>query len=930
MKRPLPKNSLFWSFLLLGAAIRLYAAWLYRHTINLDAGVVALMAKHIAEGRDYPIFFYGQPHMGSLEAFCSAFFIKLLGANGFAVNLGTAFISFWILPIVYKWGKLASNQRAGLFAMAFCLIGPFSFFHYNGSPRGGYAAALTFGAFLLMKATEMALKWKQEKHQRHLDFFILGLAAGLAWWSSQLTTAAILVAALLLLISLGIHAFSLRIFNGLFGFILGSFPLWLYNLQHQWATFRFTNSMGQTRYFRALKWFYTDRFSLLFFPSNAPPILNLFLSLLYLSFVSLGIALLVYAGKKKKEALFWNLLGIYLFTLTFSALFASSHLSILATPRYSLPLVAPLAVLIAICLTQLPPRISHWVASIPLLFLIAVQCPTLFDRSTERAHAYLYEQVQQLGQTARSHHLNIIYAPVDFRSWNFILQEEFIFSNLKGEVYPPYAQQAELAALEDLSVLDDYGDLSDFLTRTSRSVRNIHTPGHDLSTEFTPPLPQKILRPDIIQRIQDQQGREWTQALTSTSKTENFSDQPGTSWQQLTIELKEETPLSGLRLWPENAMTLPDQVTLEGKTVSGQWISLTAQTGKNEYFWSGNRFFWGSPFYRLQFHFPTQSFTSLRLQYKGDDIHNWAVFKHLDLLSPLHDSPDPSNSLPQLFQILNQRNIQNLYADRWESTQIFKASYGKIATALPADLFEHSLDITLPDLPFDPTYAILSSASDAWQTREVLLKSQAAFEEKIIGPWTLFTSTQTQTLTGLSWNGSFLFEHPARQAQVLWENGDQSTAIAINPHLAQPPHPDTSTPVIFKNGIQLLGLESSPLSLKAGESFSLNLLWKIPENIPAKEYAVFAHFKQAQHMFTGDHVLLDTVADTFLSYPADHRQFSESYRITVPSDSPAGTYTLWLGLYNRASNKRLPPQSEFKTKDRAVALPVSITIQPAS
>ena len=70
------------------AAVRVYFSWLNRHGDNADFGVVALMAKHIAEGTNYPVFFYGLAYGGSLEAAAGALFFPLFGATGFAVSLG--------------------------------------------------------------------------------------------------------------------------------------------------------------------------------------------------------------------------------------------------------------------------------------------------------------------------------------------------------------------------------------------------------------------------------------------------------------------------------------------------------------------------------------------------------------------------------------------------------------------------------------------------------------------------------------------------------------------------------------------------------------------------------------------------------------------------------------------------------------------------
>ena len=58
--------------LLAGAALRVWGAWVSRYLTAPDCGVVGLMARHMAEGREWPIFFYGQHYMGSLEPMVSA------------------------------------------------------------------------------------------------------------------------------------------------------------------------------------------------------------------------------------------------------------------------------------------------------------------------------------------------------------------------------------------------------------------------------------------------------------------------------------------------------------------------------------------------------------------------------------------------------------------------------------------------------------------------------------------------------------------------------------------------------------------------------------------------------------------------------------------------------------------------------------------
>ena len=56
------------------------------HGLESDEAVVGLMAKHISEGRELPVFYYGQPYLGSLEAFLVAGSFKLFGTLNLLVK----------------------------------------------------------------------------------------------------------------------------------------------------------------------------------------------------------------------------------------------------------------------------------------------------------------------------------------------------------------------------------------------------------------------------------------------------------------------------------------------------------------------------------------------------------------------------------------------------------------------------------------------------------------------------------------------------------------------------------------------------------------------------------------------------------------------------------------------------------------------------
>ena len=70
---------------------------------DADQAVVGLMAKHISEGRAFPVFFYGQSYLLALEAYLAAPLMWLLGPTevalklpALAVNLTAILLLVWL------------------------------------------------------------------------------------------------------------------------------------------------------------------------------------------------------------------------------------------------------------------------------------------------------------------------------------------------------------------------------------------------------------------------------------------------------------------------------------------------------------------------------------------------------------------------------------------------------------------------------------------------------------------------------------------------------------------------------------------------------------------------------------------------------------------------------------------------------------------
>src|SRR5437764_14154296 len=84
--------------MLVGLGVRLAVIASPLGELDGDEAVVGLMARHIAFLGDRPVFYYGQPYLGSLEAFSAAPFFRLFGSNTVLLKL---------VPTAYSLGFLA-------------------------------------------------------------------------------------------------------------------------------------------------------------------------------------------------------------------------------------------------------------------------------------------------------------------------------------------------------------------------------------------------------------------------------------------------------------------------------------------------------------------------------------------------------------------------------------------------------------------------------------------------------------------------------------------------------------------------------------------------------------------------------------------------------------------------------------------------------
>lgn len=193
--------------------------------MNSDNALYGLMARHIVEGR-WPIFTYGQHYMGSLESIVGAAFFAVLGPGYHALQLSPLLFFVLYLGVLWALGRELFGEIPALWALVYAAAAPFQLYVWSMAPRGGYAETLFFGTSVLL----LTLRILARAGGGAREWALLGLAAGLGFWTNFQIGSYCIPAGLLLLIGLRSRLVHARTLVGIGAFLVGSLPFWVYNV----------------------------------------------------------------------------------------------------------------------------------------------------------------------------------------------------------------------------------------------------------------------------------------------------------------------------------------------------------------------------------------------------------------------------------------------------------------------------------------------------------------------------------------------------------------------------------------------------------------------------------------------------------------------------------------------------------------------------
>ncbi len=207
-----------WVCLWLALLIRVWLVARTSGVIDGDEVLVGVQAEHILRG-ELPIYFYGQPYMGSLEAYLVALIVAIAGPSAWTLRAEPVLLSLVVVWLTWKLAaaladaaKLPSFDTSGYLpprqgayarlifmsvAVLIAAIPPL----YDGilelRTYGGYSETFILMLLLLLSAQQLTRRWHEGASRREiaLRWAGIGLIVGLGFWIYPLIISAVLAAA---------------------------------------------------------------------------------------------------------------------------------------------------------------------------------------------------------------------------------------------------------------------------------------------------------------------------------------------------------------------------------------------------------------------------------------------------------------------------------------------------------------------------------------------------------------------------------------------------------------------------------------------------------------------------------------------------------------------------------------------------------------
>lgn len=219
--------------LIAGLAVRIVYAMRIGYLGGGDTASYGLMAKHILEAKDLPVYVPMAHYSGSAASYLMAAVFKLFGVSLAAVNFTAVIFSFLWMVVIFLIARELLDLTGVIAALILAAL-PFHKFLVDYSLTvGNRADSYLFASLALL----IFIKWIRGGYEYSRAILIsLGLSSGLALWTTP-NAVPLLLTIITAVIFCGRKNLFKKALFVLFGFVAGYAPALIYNFQNPGATF---------------------------------------------------------------------------------------------------------------------------------------------------------------------------------------------------------------------------------------------------------------------------------------------------------------------------------------------------------------------------------------------------------------------------------------------------------------------------------------------------------------------------------------------------------------------------------------------------------------------------------------------------------------------------------------------------------------------
>jgi hypothetical protein len=212
-------------------ALRIFLAVQGWPVTNGDEAMMNLASLHISEGRDFPVFFYGQHYLGTLEAYIGALLFRAFGPSVIVMRIEMVGFYAAFLVALYILVKQIYSRVFALVILALFAPGSPVFLALQGIAVG-YPELPLLASLPLLVAFALARDSVPEYPlpKKALLYAFWGILAGIALWVHVLTGPCLLMAFSLMLLWQFKDMLRVGLWAILAGVAVGTAPLIWYNL----------------------------------------------------------------------------------------------------------------------------------------------------------------------------------------------------------------------------------------------------------------------------------------------------------------------------------------------------------------------------------------------------------------------------------------------------------------------------------------------------------------------------------------------------------------------------------------------------------------------------------------------------------------------------------------------------------------------------